>query len=125
MAIRIQVRDNDTVKNSTKTTLRQSSQRQGNCMNRSFGSTDQANAVTGNMSRLQAAAQPSSNVQREEWAARHFRAANAAVKITAISSSATHEMMRLKASWSASLEMAVIFTAALAARKWRAAHSSL
>ena len=94
------------LRTTRRTTPRHSSQRQGNCMNCSFGRNLQSRPVTGNMSTLQAtahASNPSSRARDRCFAklssrklrAPQLRAAHMA-RVTTISATATQEIDRLK-----------------------------
>ena len=72
-------------------------------MNCSLGKIFHNNSVAGNISALHAIAQPSNAFQISRWDFRHSSAAHAAAATITISNTATHEMIRLNASWSASL----------------------
>ncbi len=67
-------------------------------MKRNLGRKSQSNPVPGSMSTLHAIAQPASPYQVSDLLSRDCFAAQPARNITTISDTATHEMMRLKAS---------------------------
>ena len=73
-------------------------------MNCSFGKNLHSSAVTGNISTLHADGPHQQDIPEvASVRLRHIFAAHAAVSVATISSSAIHEMIRLKASWSASV----------------------
>ena len=65
-------------------------------MNCIFGRTFQSRAVTGNISTLQATAHTSSAIQSSRFVRAMPSAPQPPLNITIISSTAIHEMMRLK-----------------------------
>src|ERR1035437_6050991 len=79
---------------------RQSTQRQGNCMKRSFGRTFHSGLEIDSMSNVQAATQNASEHQSSELrvCVRQRRAAQAATIVRKISATETQEITRLKAS---------------------------
>src|SRR5215469_16394483 len=87
-----------TVTKSVKTTLRQSSQRQGNCMNCNLGRTFHSNRDTGSMRTEQTTAHTAKAFQSSCLSSRQSLPRPAVRKITTISRTEIQEMIRLKAS---------------------------
>src|ERR1700722_3431321 len=87
-----------TVMKIANSMLRQSSQRQGNCMKASFGRILQNKLVTENMSKQQTALQPNNARHSAGLSRRQPRAAQAAASAATISIAATQVMIWLKAS---------------------------
>src|SRR5580658_9422447 len=81
---------------------RQSSHRQGNCMNCSLGRVFHSTVVIENISSAHAAAQATSEYQSAGVRLRQPRAAQAATTVSRISAIATQETKLLKALWSGS-----------------------
>src|SRR5258708_1405691 len=80
-----------------------SSHRQGNCMKRSLGKKFHRGLEMENMSTAHTAAQVTSEYHNTGLRIRQLRDIQAALIVSRISASATHEISRLKASWSASV----------------------
>src|SRR5579859_3952439 len=99
MAARIHHRRSPTATNTVKIMLRQRSHRHGNCMNFSLGRISQKTAVTENIRKLQAAAQPKRLVHTLRFVSRHaYQVPIADANATTISNKATQEIILLNAS---------------------------